>query len=104
MSIDVDAPAVAPAWKKFQNDVARLFRIAGYDVSQDVPIDFKKVDVMIAERRLGKVHRTAVECKLWNKTTTQKEVTEIYANYLPLIPKSVDELLIVSKEKGTSAR
>lgn len=93
----IDPVTLPPPWMKFQNDVARLFRISGYEVTQDILIEFKKVDLLVAERRLGKTHRIAVECKYWSRTLTQQDVTEIYANHLPLIPGNVDEVLVVTK-------
>jgi hypothetical protein len=85
-----------PAWAQFQNDTAELFRIAGYEVEENVLLGHKRVDVRISERRLGKVHRTAVECKYWKRALTQTDTTEIYANYLPLIPQHIDEILIIT--------
>jgi len=97
MAPEVLPPDISPAWREFQNEVAHLFRISGYEVVQDRLLVFKKVDLLVSEWRLGKLHRIAVECKYWNKALTQQDVSEIYANYLPLVPASVDEILIVTK-------
>jgi hypothetical protein len=86
-----------PAWRSFQNDVAQLFRVSGYDVVTDLLVGFKNVDLLVSERRLGKPHRIAVECKHWDRTLTQQDITEIYANYLSLIPASIDEILVITK-------
>jgi hypothetical protein len=61
-----------PAWMQFQNEVAHLFQISSYDVAQDILVGFKKVDLMVSERRLGKAHRIAVECKDWSKSLLRK--------------------------------
>lgn len=83
---------------KFQHDVAHLFRISGYEVvTPDILLEFKKLDLLVAERRLGKAHRIAVECKYWDRVLTQRDMTEIYANHLPLLPSEVDEVLVVTK-------
>jgi len=97
MTLDRPTTEKLPPWKQFQNEVAHLFRISGYEVSQDLLMLFKNVDLLVSERRLGKLHRIAVECKYWNRVLTQQHVSEIYANYLPLVPSSVDEILIVTK-------
>jgi len=89
------------AWEEFQNSVAHLFAVAGFDVKQNILINHKKADVFVSERRYGKSHRIVVECKDYAKPLTQSEVSEIYANYLPLFPTHVDEILIVSR-KGVS--
>lgn len=96
MPTNRETPDTPPAWMQFQNEVAHLFRISGYEVAQDLLIKFKRVDLLVTERRLGKPHRIAVECKYWNRALTQEDVTKIYANYLPLIPATVDEVLIIT--------
>ena len=101
MAKRTNATEPMPMWEKFQNDVAHLFRISGYDVKQDLLVEFKKVDLLITERRFGRLHRIAVECKCWDRTLTQQSLSEIYANYLPLIPSAVHELLVVTKEALT---
>ena len=103
MSKELIASEPVPTWKTFQNEVAHLFRISGYEVKQDILLTFKKADLLITERRLGKLHRIVVECKYWERRITQQDLTDIYANYLPLIPSEVDELLIVTKEALTES-
>ena len=101
MTHKVNISDSVPAWKKFQNDVANLFRLSGYDVKQDFLCAFKKVDLIITEYRLGKQHRIAVECKDWEKNLSQHDISVISANYQPLVPKHVDEILIISREPLT---
>lgn len=84
-------------WLLFQRDVAELFRLSGFTATTDVLVGHKKADVLLTERRLGKISRIAVECKDWGSTLTQSQVTQIYANYLPLIPEHVDEVLVVTR-------
>jgi hypothetical protein len=45
---------VAPSGRQFQNDVAGLFQIAGYQVHQDILVGHKKVDILVSEWRFGK--------------------------------------------------
>lgn len=95
----LDQPSLdpLPPWMNFQNEVAHLFRISDYEVTQDILIDFKKVDLLVSERRLGKTHRIAVECKYWHRTLTQQNLTEIYANFLPLFQGAINEVLVVTR-------
>ncbi len=77
--------------------MATLLRLAGYDVKPETLIGHKKVDIYAEERRWGKTRRVAVECKLYNRPITQKQITEIYANYRPLYDGSlIDEVLLVT--------
>ena len=103
MAVDELVSNGVPSWMQFQNNVAHLFRIAGYEVVPDILLVFKKVDLLVSERRLGKIHRVAVECKYWNETHTQQDLTKIYTNYFPLIPGSIDEILIVTRLGATES-
>lgn len=89
---------VAPLGRQFQNDVAGLFQIAGYQVHQDILVGHKKVDILVSEWRFGKQDNIAVECKDWNKTLTLKDVNEIFSDYRTLADKAlITEILLVTK-------
>ncbi len=77
--------------------VADLLSMAGYSVTREMLLGHKKVDIYFEERRLGSTRRVAVECKCHGTLLTQREVSAIYANYLPLYNSNlIDEILIVT--------
>lgn len=87
----------APNWAEFEQAVAQLFRLSGYEVQNSSLRGHKKVDLVVAETRFGKTRRTAVECKSYKRPLTQEYVNKIYSNYRGLIPGHVDDILIVTE-------
>jgi energy-coupling factor transporter ATP-binding protein EcfA2 len=86
--------------KEFENTVAELLSLAGLDVQGEQILGHKRIDLYAVDHRLGAMHRIAVECKYYQGPLTQKELSQIYANYLPLYQQSlIDQLLIVT-ERG----
>jgi hypothetical protein len=84
--------------KEFERNVGELLELAGLDVHSEQTLGYKKVDLFAVEHRLGTTRRIAVECKCYKRVLSQKELSEIYANYLPLYQSShIDEVLIVTK-------
>jgi hypothetical protein len=82
---------------ELETTVATLLRLGGYDVKGETLIGYKKVDAYAEERRWGKLRRIAVECKLYARPLTQKQVSDIYSNYRPLLDSGdLDELLLVT--------
>jgi len=81
----------------FQRDVGDILKAYGYDVESNRLLGHKKVDHVVSFKSFGKRRVIAVECKDHARRLTQRQVSEIYANYLPLTPKYVDEILIITR-------
>lgn len=82
----------------FERDVRELLQLQGWQVTEEKIFGHKKVDAY-AERAdsLGSIQRIAIECKAWERSLSQKDVSLIFANYLPLIEANlVDTVLIVT--------
>ena len=68
-------------WRSFEIEVANLFRLKGLNVKRNYSLQGNQVDVFLEEKtHSGKMLRTIVECKFYNKSVGVKEVREL--NYL----------------------
>jgi hypothetical protein len=84
--------------KKFEEAVKTALQLSGFNVTHELLLRYKKVDMYAEEVRLGVIQRIAVECKCHSKPLTLDEVTSIYSNYLPLYQQNIiDQVLIVTK-------
>lgn len=82
---------------EFEKLVRALLRLAGYRVTEEKLVGHKKIDSYAEETTLTSIKRVAVECKSYGSRLTQKQVSEIYSNYLPLYrDNKIDEILIIS--------
>jgi hypothetical protein len=83
--------------KAFENEVRYLLRLQGWGALQERLVGHKKVDAY--GEKVGdfrKTTRIAVECKDYNRAMTQEQLTEIYANYLPLLQGGlIDQIVVV---------
>lgn len=83
--------------KVFQVDVARALRVAGWVVEEEQLLGHKKVDLVARQIRWGETWTVVVECKDYRRQLQRTEVTQIWADYSPLITSRLaDEVLIVS--------
>jgi hypothetical protein len=90
--------SASPEWKEFEADVRRLLAMQGWEIQSENIMGHKKVD-SYAEKtgEFGRRRKLAVECKHYSSQMTQAQVTEIYANYLPLIEQNfIDQVLLVT--------
>lgn len=86
-------------WKGFELDVISLLKLQGWSIKPEHIIRHKKVDCY-GEKvgNFGRTERIAVECKQYKSTVTQEQVSQIYANYLPLIQADdIDQILLVTQ-------
>lgn len=84
--------------KHLENQAKYLFSSVGYSVTEEILVSSKKADFCLIEIRFGKKFITAVECKDYERTLTQKELAGIYAEYLPAIEsKQIDQVLIITR-------
>ena len=84
---------------EFEKEVVELLEFCGWTVSPERLVGHKKVDVY-GERRdfYGKLRRAAVECRSGRRPMARKAVSEVYADYLPLVEaRSIDEVLLVTR-------
>lgn len=85
--------------KAFEQDVLHLLTLHGWQVSQGRTLGHKKIDGY-AEKTgdFGRCSRIAIECKDYSSQMHQSEVTQIYANYLPLLDQNqIDEIVLITK-------
>lgn len=83
-------------WQHFEASVGAALRAHGYEVVSNTLVGHKKVDHFLEYKQFSKNRRVLVECKCISKKLTQKQLSEIYANYLPLLPRHADEILVVT--------
>ncbi len=89
---------------KFRDDVANLLRIGGYNVKTEILYGSKKVDIVFEEYRFGKLRKYAVEAKNYSAALNFSDLSNIYGGYAQLlVTKEIDELIVVSQHKITSA-
>jgi hypothetical protein len=83
--------------KDFEETVYKLLQLQGWRIEKEQLIGHKKVDAY-AERfgYFRELIRIVVECKNYEKRLSQRELTNIYANYLPLTDK-IDQILLVTR-------
>jgi len=62
---------------RFEEEVAALYRLLGFDVKQDLQISGFQIDLTIEEKRGGLVNQAVVECK--NKRVTADDRNQILA-------------------------
>ena len=89
--------------RSFERDVLHLLALQGWAIQPEQLLLHKKVDGL-AEKLgdFGETIRLAVECKDLAHAMTQQEVSEVYANYLPLLQKDcVDRVLLVTRHPVT---
>lgn len=81
----------------FRDQVVGLLKVAGFDVTSEILVDHKKVDIRFEETSLGRRRRYALEAKNYASPLSKDQLVKIVADYDPLIrTQSVDELFIVS--------
>lgn len=84
--------------KHFERDVAQLLGAPHRQVNQETLVGHKRVDLIVSETRLGKTIRTAVECKDWASPLSIGALTQVWAEYGPLLQiGKIDEVLVVAR-------
>lgn len=63
--------------KRFEDEVAALYRLLGWDVKQDIELSGMQIDLAIEKRDGGLLHQAIVECK--DKRITAEERNQILA-------------------------
>ncbi len=84
--------------KRFEHNVEKLLKLAGFHVKPEMILGHKKVDLYAEIFELGKRRRYAVECKNWERAMTSKQVQAIAVDYGQLYEQNlIDMVLIVTK-------
>jgi NACHT domain/Restriction endonuclease len=87
-----------PDSKLFEMRVAKLLRLAGFQVKPEMYISHKKVDLYAEIFELGKLRRYAVECKDWENVITLKQLQLIKNDYEELYNlHEIDVILLITK-------
>lgn len=85
--------------KELEKQTKTLLKSFGWKPTDEILIGSKKADLCFMEERFGKSICTAVECKDYSRKLSQKDLSSIYAEYLPLIEsRKIDHILIVTRE------
>src|ERR1700733_10642478 len=90
---------MAKAWAQFQTDVYDLLRLQGWEVQPEIQLGHKKVDGIGTKRGdFNELRTIAIECKDYGEPLALKLVTEVFADYFPLVDnKEIDQLLIITR-------
>ena len=87
----------------FESDVRALLQLQGWFVTGEKILGHKKIDAY-AERTdsLGALQRVAIECKEWERSLSQRDVSNIFANYYPLIERNLIDTILIVTSRGIS--
>ena len=95
----------SPAWKDFQDEVLKLLKLQGWDITPEHILGPKKVDAYAEKStEFGDKARLAIEVKDIASALTKQKIVHIYSDYSPLIDTNkIDALLIVTRNGLTPA-
>ncbi|MCB9476233.1 MAG: NACHT domain-containing protein [Deltaproteobacteria bacterium] len=83
--------------KEFEAKVAELFRLTANNVTPEILLGSKRVDILVEYFKFNKIQRVAIECKNKSQRLSRNYVSRIASDYQPLLDTvAVTELLIIT--------
>lgn len=84
--------------KDFEKETRELLALKGWAVTEEILTDHKKVDALASKADdFGELETIAIECKCYNNPLGQAEISNIFANYLPMLENGrANKLLVVT--------
>lgn len=82
----------------FEKETRELLALKGWNVTDEILTGHKKVDALASKSDdFGEMETIVVECKCYSNLLQQAEISNIFANYLPLLENGhANKLLVVT--------